>query len=143
MPSSSAAGSRPYDPVRSVTPVDMPSRQRHAGARRAFAMTPHPASRSCLTRRTVALVPALVLVLLHAVALSVPPERLHVPGVHDGGDYDSLIQPLVLALSAVSVERVETDGSAAPRPEPPWVSAPSEPGRVPAGRPPSRAPPVT
>ena len=101
-----------------------------------------PARCPDLMHRTAALLPAALLVLLHAVAFTVPPERLHEPGIHDGADYDSLIQPLVLALSGVSVEAVGADRPAAPRPEPLWVAAPSEPRGVSPGLPPSRAPPV-
>ena len=49
----------------------------------------------------VALLATVLLVLLHAVAFAIPPEPLHLPGLQDGADYDSLIQPLVLALSGV------------------------------------------
>jgi len=38
---------------------------------------------------------------LHFVAHAAPPEALHVPGLHDGGDYDSIILPQVLALSGL------------------------------------------
>ena len=38
---------------------------------------------------------------LQSVALATPPETLYLPGVHDGGDYDSVILPQALALSAL------------------------------------------
>ncbi len=52
---------------------------------------------------SVALSATVLLALLHAVAFAVPPEPLHLPGIQDGADYDSLIQPLVLALTALPV----------------------------------------
>jgi hypothetical protein len=33
------------------------------------------------------------------VANATPPESLQPPGLHDGGDYDSLVQPRVLAFA--------------------------------------------
>jgi hypothetical protein len=54
--------------------------------------------------RTTALVIGVLSLVLHAAAAAVPPAALHVSGVWDGGDYDSLIQPLVIALEATPAE---------------------------------------
>ncbi len=64
----------------------------------------------------VALLATVLLVLLHAVAWAVPPEPLHLPGIQDGADYDSLIQPLVFALAGVPVARVMAGTPADPSP---------------------------
>jgi len=42
-----------------------------------------------------------LLVWLFAVANATPPEPLHLEGILNGGDYDSLIQPLVLSLAGL------------------------------------------
>jgi hypothetical protein len=42
-----------------------------------------------------------VLGTVNAVADITPVESLYLDGVHDGGDYDSLIQPLVLSLAGL------------------------------------------
>jgi hypothetical protein len=43
----------------------------------------------------------LVVTLLLGVADATPPESLHIPGLHDGGDYDSVIQPRILTLIGI------------------------------------------
>jgi hypothetical protein len=67
---------------------------------------------------------------IHAAAVAVPPAALHQPGIWDGGDYDSLIQPLVLALDATPVEagpaillvRPGRDTAGVPAPSPPFTA---------------------
>jgi hypothetical protein len=67
------------------------------------AVTPESLGRRGIVARTPAFLPAILLFVLHAVAGAVPPDPLHVAGVWDGGDYDSLIQPLVFGLLDASV----------------------------------------
>ncbi len=55
-----------------------------------------------LAWRTAVCLPGALLVLLLAGAGATPPEALYLKGVQDGGDYNSLIQPLVLALSGLA-----------------------------------------
>src|SRR3989442_15379771 len=62
---------------------------------------PIPAQLRRLARRTVHSLSGVLLLLLLAVADATPLEPLHLKGIQDGGDYDSLIQPLVLALAAL------------------------------------------
>jgi len=81
-------------------------------------LTPAPLRVRHRLARTTTLLPALLLVLLHAVALAVPLEPLHRPGIQDGGDYDSLIQPLVLALAGVSATGAAVVAPARPSGEP-------------------------
>jgi hypothetical protein len=38
-----------------------------------------------------------------AVANATPLEILHLKGIQDGGDYDSIIQPLVLSLAGLAI----------------------------------------
>ena len=67
-------------------------------------MSPQLARFPPLVARTAYyLLPAVLLVLCHVVAFATSPEPLHLAGIQDGADYDSLIQPLVLALSVVPV----------------------------------------
>ncbi len=61
-----------------------------------------PAHLRRLARRTVHGLPGVLLVLLLAVADATPLEPLHLKGIQDGGDYDSLIQPLVLTLGGLA-----------------------------------------
>jgi len=42
-----------------------------------------------------------LLAVLQSVADATPPESLHVPGIHDGGDYDSVVQPRLLTLTGL------------------------------------------
>ncbi len=55
-----------------------------------------------LAWRTAVCLPGALLVLLLVGADATPPEALYLKGIQDGGDYNSLIQPLVLALSALA-----------------------------------------
>ena len=90
----------------------------------------------------VALLATVLLVLLHAVAFAIPPEPLHLPGIQDGADYDSLIQPLVLALSGVLAAAGEA-GTPAGGGRPLWWASVPAALPLPATRlPQSRAPPL-
>ena len=55
-----------------------------------------------VARWTVHLLPIVLLVVVFAGANATPLEPLHLKGIQDGGDYDSLIQPLLLGLAALS-----------------------------------------
>ncbi len=88
----------------------------------------------------VALLATILPVLLHAVAFAVPPEPLHLPGLQDGGDYDSLIQPLVLALFGVpATERLSVARIGLSR-DLPGAFPPAPRLNTPAPIPPPRAP---
>jgi len=104
-------------------------------------MSLQPARVHPLVARAARLLPAVLLVLLHSVAFGMPPEPLHLAGIQDGADYDSLIQPLVLALSGVSVVEVGVTPAKATRA---LVGAAAPTARpVPAARlPQPRAPPL-
>jgi|SRR6516225_676146 hypothetical protein len=52
----------------------------------------------------VTLLGMVLLIPLQAVAFAVPPEPLHLAGIQNGADYDSLIQPLVCSLAGLPVE---------------------------------------
>ncbi len=54
-----------------------------------------------VARWTVHLLPIVLLLLVFAVAHAPPVEALYLKGIQDGGDYDSLIQPLLLGLAAL------------------------------------------
>jgi hypothetical protein len=73
----------------------------------------------------------LVLVaVLQWVADATPPESLHVPGVHDGGDYDSLVQPRLLTLTGLPDAlgpRLAPLGKGPGRIEPLALASPFEP----------------
>jgi hypothetical protein len=56
-------------------------------------------SSACLS---VHCLPGVLLLLLVAVANATPLEILHLKGIQDGGDYDSIIQPLVLSLAGLA-----------------------------------------
>ena len=68
-----------------------------------------------------------VLTVSYGVAAATPLESLYIAGIYDGGDYDSLVQPLVLLLTGVpdgqapwpvrlgdSPDRIEPFGLATP-----------------------------
>ena len=80
--------------------------------------------------------------MLLAVANARPVEPIHLGGVQDGGDYDSLIQPLVLMLAGLPVTPVPLLTPLRPsRVELPFAAPEDLPG--PAGRASEpRAPPV-
>jgi hypothetical protein len=83
-----------------------------------------------------------LLVLVLAVAYATPPEPLHLAGIQDGGDYDSLIQPLVLLLAGLPVTEVPLLTWLGPRPTRAIPSLPSDlPAPVHRGAE-SRAPPI-
>jgi hypothetical protein len=105
-------------------------------------MSPQSARVSPLVGRTAGLLLAVLLVLLHVGAFATSPEPLHLAGIQDGADYDSLIQPLVLALSGVPVVEVVMVTPAGSTRAPLWASVPAaRPG--PAARlPQPRAPPL-
>ena len=85
----------------------------------------------------VALLATVLLVLLHAVAFAIPPKPLHLPGIQDGADYDSLIQPVVLTLSGVLAAAGDVGG------RPLWWAPVPAALPLPATRlPQSRAPPL-
>jgi hypothetical protein len=91
--------------------------------------------------RTVYLLPV-VLLAVFAVADATPLEPLHLKGIQDGGDYDSLIQPLVLVLAALPESPVSVFTPIAPSTDRLSFSGPAVlplPARRGA---PSRAPPV-
>ena len=95
-----------------------------------------------LARRTVSLLPVVLLTVLFAVADAIPLEPLHLEGIQDGGDYDSLIQPLVLALAALPERPVSVFTPIGPSADRLSLSGPAAlplPARRGA---PSRAPPV-
>jgi hypothetical protein len=74
-----------------------------------------------LARRTAGLLLAVLFLLLFGVAYAVPVEPLHLKGIQDGGDYDSLIQPLVLALAGVPDTPVPVLTPLGPSPA--WVTS--------------------
>jgi hypothetical protein len=92
--------------------------------------------------RHAALVPAVLLLVLHAVAGAMPPDPLHLLGIWDGGDYDSVIQPLVAALDVTSVDAGAVATPAGPRLAAARVPAPPAATRQTAPRPQPRAPPL-
>ncbi len=101
-----------------------------------------PARGRPLARRTVHLLPVVPLVLLFAVADATPLEPLHLKGIQDGGDYDSLIQPLVLSLAGLPDSQVPIVTPLGPSTERVSSSVPAD-LPVPASRAAqSRAPPV-
>jgi len=98
--------------------------------------------RGALARQTVPLLLVASLAMLFAVADAIPLEPLHLKGIQDGGDYDSLIQPLVLGLAALPESPVSVFTPIAPSTDRLLVSGPSD-LPLPGGRgAPSRAPPV-
>lgn len=64
--------------------------------------------------------------MLLAVANARPVEPIHLGGVQDGGDYDSLIQPLVLMLAGLPVTPVPLLTPLRPSP----VQLPSQPQKT-------------
>jgi hypothetical protein len=79
---------------------------------------------------------------LFAVADVIALEPLHLKGIQDGGDYDSLIPPLVLALAALPEGPISVFTSIAPSTDQLSFSGPADfplPARRGAL---SRAPPV-
>lgn len=56
---------------------------------------------AALLPRAVPLLLVTILSVVYAVADATPLESLYIRGIYDGGDYDSLVQPLVLLLSGV------------------------------------------
>ncbi len=95
-----------------------------------------------VARRTVHLLPVVLLVLVFAVANATPLEPLHLKGIQDGGDYDSLIQPLVLLLAALPESPVSVLTPLGPSTDRVSFGIPADPP-VPARRAAqSRAPPV-
>lgn len=100
-----------------------------------------PASRSL--RLAVHLLVITVLSVLQAVADATPLESLHVAGIHNGGDYDSVVQPRVLMLTGIpdgqgplltplgdSPDRIEPVGLASsPEPAPSSVQSRAPPAR--------------
>jgi hypothetical protein len=57
--------------------------------------------------------PGVLLLLLVAVANATPLEILHLKGIQDGGDYDSIIQPLVLSLAGLAIYQLLAAGQVA------------------------------
>src|SRR5215831_13941041 len=101
----------------------------------------HPSPRH-LCRRVGHAVPGVALIVLFAVANATPLEPLHVKGIQDGGDYDSLIQPLVLALAGLPDTPVPVLIPHGPSPARVPSAVPEDlpiPGRRPTA---SRAPPA-
>ena len=100
-----------------------------------------PGRCEALAHRTVYLLPVVLLVVF-AVADATPLEPLHLKGIQDGGDYDSLIQPRVLVLAALPERPVSVFTPIAPIPDRLSLSGPADLS-LPARRgAPSRAPPV-
>ena len=100
-------------------------------------------TRHVLIRRAIPVPLILLLVGLTAAALAVPPEPLHLAGIQDGGDFDSVIQPLVLGLAGVpqgcEVPALVPRG---PRPGRAWFPPPAALPAPAARSAPSRAPPA-
>jgi hypothetical protein len=94
-----------------------------------------------LAARLVGLSSAVLLVLVLAVSDATTPEPLHLQGLQDGGDYDSLIQPLVLALAGLPESDVPDLAPLGPSRECVSASVVAAPPRLIAGAAPSRAPP--
>src|SRR5262249_48035989 len=67
---------------------------------------------------------------------------LHLRGIQDGGDFDSLIQPLVGALAGVPAEAARVVAPAGPSWEPAWASGPAAPAGPAARLRQPRAPPL-
>jgi len=88
------------------------------------------------------LLQGLLLVLLLAVAYATPREQLYLGGLQDGGDYDSLVQPLVLALAGLPATAVPVLSLLGPSPAPAILSVLADrPVLTPRAADP-RAPPV-
>ena len=88
------------------------------------------------------IVPGAALIVLFAVANATPPEPLYLKGIQDGGDYDSLTQPLVLSLAGLPDTPVPVLIPHGPRPARVPSTVPEDlpiPGRRPTA---SRAPPA-
>jgi hypothetical protein len=93
-------------------------------------------------RRSVHCLPGVLLLLLVAVAHATPLEALHLKGIQDGGDYDSIIQPLVLSLAGLAILEAPIVGLLGAAPERPALAAPAD-CPAPAGSiAESRAPPL-
>ena len=101
-----------------------------------------PAHLRDLVRPTAHVLPGVLLVVLLAVANATPVEQIHLKGFQDGGDYDNLIQPLVLLLAGLPVTPVPVLTPLRPSPLQLTFAAPADlPGRAGrAGEP--RAPPL-
>jgi hypothetical protein len=109
---------------------------------RGVAMRAGRASLRHAVARTAILVPAVLVLVLHAVAGVVPLEPLHIAGLWDGADYDSLIQPLVVGLADASLPVVAAIRPVCPAAAATGPATPDAPGAPTARRPPSRAPPL-
>jgi len=113
--------------------------------RRGLAVSPEdPRARvRVVARRAVRFLLVGLLLFLPGAALATPPEPLHLVSIQDGGDYDSLIRPLLLALIGLPDGPLPLVTPLGPIQAHAGTSVPAAPGVRFSRSAPSRAPPVS